>query len=183
LVSVVICCRQQDEDDERAALSPPLALLRMLTMSLSIALRVTFCVLALAVVSCGHSSATAVGPLVGGAPVPVTLTTSVGTAAHQPPEVSVAGLPGAVEARFQLDDDSCLIAHAGAERAGTVLAIKFTRLGDPLGDCVARTASYTFVARVATLDAGPYEVHVIDERYPDPAREIGMAMVTVRSVP
>jgi hypothetical protein len=40
-----------------------------------------------------------------------------------------------------------------------------------------------FVARVATLDAGPYEVHVIDERYPNPAREIGMAMVTVRSVP
>jgi hypothetical protein len=83
---------------------------------------------------------------------------------------------------WEVESASCLIASASAARAGTVIEIKLARGGNPLAICVAARAGYRYVARVAGLEQGRYEVRIVDALAGQPAYEVGRRSVVVGAV-
>lgn len=117
-------------------------------------------------------------PLLDSSPVAVTLTTTT-ISTEGLPRLYFTGLSGAVEVLWDVESHACLLAEASAERAGKIVVIHITRSGNPGALCTSELAGYRYVARVAGLASGRYQVRLVDELANQPAREVGRDSVTV----
>ena len=134
--------------------------------------------LLLLVAACSGGT-TPVEPLVGGSAVPVTLSTSYFPLGQAQPRLQWTGLPGAVEAVWKVEGPNCFLAHASAERAGSVIAIRVARAPNPLANCLAGNSGYRYLIRVTGLAAGRYDVRLIEDGPGQPGRAIGRSSVAV----
>lgn len=121
-------------------------------------------------------------PLAGGAPVAVSLLSSTGLPLSGLPRLNISATAAEVNVIWEVESASCVIAHASAARGGNVVEIQLHRGGDPVASCVAARVGYRYVARVAGLEQGRYEVRLVDVFADLPAHEIGRRSVVVGAV-
>src|SRR5262245_15384756 len=103
--------------------------------------------------SCGDAGPMPAEPLVGATPLPVSLAMT-GVPLTGLPRLQVTGLPGAIEATWEFENGSCLIASAIAKQLGSIVQVEITMGGNPLANCVFMRVGYRVVARVAGFSAG-----------------------------
>ena len=121
-------------------------------------------------------------PLVGAAPVAVDLQRAADVPLSGLPRLNISATAGEVSAVWEVEGGSCIIASASASRAGSVIEIKLERGRNPLANCVAGRVGYRYIARVAGLEQGEYEVRVVDVFADQPAREVGRRSVVVGAI-
>ena len=129
--------------------------------------------------ACGSDGPTAVEPLPGATAVSVTLSETIPISTEGLPRLQFTGLAGAAELMWEVESPPCLLAEASAERAGSIVAIHISRSGNPLANCSPDPEGYRYVARVAGLAPGRYEVRLIDNLLGQPPREVGRGSVMV----
>ncbi len=121
-------------------------------------------------------------PLVGGEPVAVSLVTTADIPLSGLPRLEISATAAEVNARWEVEGVSCLIAQATASRVGSVIEIQLHRGGNPLANCVAARVGYQYMARVTGLAQGRFEVRLVDVFADQPAVAIGRKSVVVGAV-
>jgi hypothetical protein len=121
-------------------------------------------------------------PLVGAVPVAVSLQSAADIPLSGLPRLTISATAGEVNALWEVESESCIIASASAARAGSVIEIKLERGGNPLASCVAGRVGYRYMARVRGLEQGQYEVRLVDVHVGQAPYEVGRRSVVVGAV-
>jgi hypothetical protein len=132
--------------------------------------------------ACSASDSTIFEPLVGAAPIAVSLQSGDDVPLSGLPRLTISATAAEVNVLWEVESGSCVIASASAARAGAVIEIKLERGGNPLANCVAARVGYRYLARVAGLEQGRYEVRVVDVFGGQPPYEVGRRSVVVGAV-
>ncbi|MGH9885487.1 MAG: hypothetical protein ACREBE_08155 [bacterium] len=137
-------------------------------------------VLALGLAGCDHERGpTLAEPLVGGMPIPVALTKTVGIPLTGLPRVNVVGLSKGVQITWEVENGPCLIASATGTAADSIVQVEIQQSGNPLADCAPGRVSYRYVANASGLAPRRYQVRLVDAKLGQPAVEVARRSVEV----
>jgi hypothetical protein len=136
--------------------------------------------LAAGVLLCACDAGTSsVEPLVGATPIAVGLSTTTSTTSTDLPRFQLFALAGEVHVHWDVESGACLIAQATGAQAGSVIQVRIDRSGNPLANCANVRVGYHYVARIASLIPGRYEVRLIDAVLGLTAYEAGRGTIVV----